>query len=63
MNAGTQVFTHIPWFILFGEPSELPRAFLMGAGWVINLILAEWIINKRLTRPTRNARHANFGQI
>ena len=55
LGAGTQVFTHVPWFLLFGTPGELSRALLMGAGWVINLIVAEWIIRKR---PSRNHRQS-----
>ena len=51
LGAGTQVLTHLPWFLLFGDPGELPRAFLMGAGWVINLVVAEWIIRKQSARP------------
>lgn len=54
MGAGTQVLTHLPWFLFFGTPDEFTRAMLMGAGWVINLVVAEWIIRKRLTHP----RHA-----
>ena len=45
LGAGTQVLTHLPWFLLSNErPTELPRAVMMGAGWVINVIVAEWII-------------------
>ena len=44
MGAGTQVLTHLPWFILVGKPGELSRAVMMGAGWVINVVVAEWII-------------------
>jgi uncharacterized membrane protein len=51
VGAGTQVLTHLPWFILFGKPGESSRAVLMGAGWVINVIVAEWIIRRRTTRP------------
>jgi uncharacterized membrane protein len=46
MGAGTQVLTHIPYFVLAGKPGELSRAALMGAGWVINVVVAEWIIRK-----------------
>jgi hypothetical protein len=46
-SAGTQVLTHVPWFILVGQPGELTRAVLMAAGWVINLVVAEWIIRKQ----------------
>jgi predicted membrane protein DUF2306 len=55
LGAGTQVLTHLPWFVLVdGKPGELPRAVMMGAGWVINVIVAEWIIRRqqgRLTKP------------
>ena len=45
LGAGTQVLTHLPWFLLMdGKPGELPRGVMMGAGWVINVIVAEWII-------------------
>ena len=47
LGAGTQVLTHLPWFILVdGKPGELPRAVMMGAGWAINVVVAEWIIRK-----------------
>jgi hypothetical protein len=46
MGAGTQVFTHLPWFIFVGEPTGLPRDLMMGAGWGINLVIAEWIIRR-----------------
>jgi len=50
LGAGTQVLTHLPWFILVGKPGELARAVLMGAGWVINVVVAEWIIRRGETR-------------
>ena len=50
LGAGTQVLTHLPWFILVGKPGESSRAVLMGAGWVINLVVAEWIIRRRSFR-------------
>jgi uncharacterized membrane protein len=47
LGAGTQVLTHIPWFVLAdGKPGELPRAVMMGAGWAINVVVAEWIIRR-----------------
>jgi uncharacterized membrane protein len=46
MGAATQVLTHLPWFILVGKPGESARAVLMGAGWVINVIVAEWAIRQ-----------------
>jgi hypothetical protein len=55
MGAGTQFLTHLPWVLILGAPGELPRAVLMGAGWVINLAVAEWIIRRRLAHPTRTS--------
>jgi hypothetical protein len=55
LGAGTQVLTHVPWLLIFGAPGELPRALLMGAGWVINLVVAEWIIRKRSAHPSRTS--------
>jgi uncharacterized membrane protein len=54
LGAGTQVLTHLPWFILAdGKPGEGPRAVMMGAGWVINVVVAEWIIRRgRAARPS-----------
>jgi uncharacterized membrane protein len=52
MGAGTQVLTHLPYFILVGKPDELGRAIMMGAGWVINVILAEVVIYRQSTRTT-----------
>lgn len=47
MGAGTQVFTHLPWFLLVGgDPAGIPRDLMMGAGWLINFLFAEWIIRK-----------------
>jgi hypothetical protein len=55
LGAGTQAFAHLPWFILVGpKPGELPRAVMMGAGWVINLAVAELII-RRHTKSNRSA--------
>ncbi|MGZ3273489.1 MAG: DUF2306 domain-containing protein [Caulobacteraceae bacterium] len=46
-GAGTQVLTHLPWLLLAGAPGPLSRAVLMGAGWLINILVAEWIIFRR----------------
>ncbi|WP_437288239.1 DUF2306 domain-containing protein [Sorangium sp. So ce406] len=46
LGAGTQVLTHLPWVLLAGQPNEGVRALLMGAGWVINVAVAEWIIHR-----------------
>ena len=59
LGAGTQVFTHLPWFILMDEPmpSGIPRAVMMGAAWIINLLVAEWAI-RRGRRPVQAAPRA-----
>lgn len=47
LGAGTQVLTHLIGTFFIGPPSEFSGALLMGAGWVINLTVAEWAIRKR----------------
>ena len=48
LGAGTQVFTHLPWFVLVDlHPMGYPRAFMMGMGWLINAVVAEWIVRRR----------------
>ncbi len=46
LGAGTQVLVQIP-FSLDGPPGVLARSLLMGAGWGINLAVAEWLIRRR----------------
>ena len=55
LGAGTQVLTGIVGELTIGTPNELENALLMGAGWVINLAVAEWAIRKRLRRPARTS--------
>ena len=51
LGAGTQVLTHLPWFMLVGpSPGETPRAIMMGLAWVINLAVAEWVIRRPVIR-------------
>jgi cell division protein FtsW (lipid II flippase) len=45
--AGTQALVIAPWILLVGPPSELIRALLMGLAWVINLVVAEYVIHRR----------------
>ena len=45
LGAGTQVLTHLPWYMLPGIQGELARTLLMAAGWVVNLAVAEWLIS------------------
>lgn len=44
LGAGTQVFTHLPWFLFPSIHGELARTLFMGAGWAINLAVVEWIL-------------------
>ena len=56
----TQVQTLLAGVMIVGPPSVLSRALLMGAAWVINLAVAEWIIRKRPARtPSGRARVAS----
>jgi hypothetical protein len=48
MGAGTQVLTHLPWFVFVGTPGEAGRAVLMGLGWIINYAVAEYVIHRRV---------------
>src|SRR5918911_2318098 len=63
LGAGTQVFTMLPWVVIFGPigaADELPRTVLMTAGWVINLAVAQYVIHRRVQRPNR--RSAGLGR-
>jgi hypothetical protein len=54
MGAGTQVFTHLPWFVFVGgTPGEGSRAVMMGLAWVINAIVAEYVIRTHWAAPVR----------
>lgn len=44
LGAGTQVFTHLPWFLFPSIRGEFARTLFMGAGWAINVAVAEWLI-------------------
>ncbi|GAA4594618.1 DUF2306 domain-containing protein [Planotetraspora phitsanulokensis] len=47
VGAGTQALVHVPWVLVAGTPVGVPRALLLGAGWMINLAVAEWVIRRR----------------
>lgn len=53
LGAGTQVLTGMAESLLVGQQTELSRALALGAGWVINLAVAEWAIRRR---PAQHAR-------
>ena len=54
LGAGTQVLTHLPWFLLVGaKPGKLARGLMMGAGWAINVVVSEWAIRRRMVRESQ----------
>jgi hypothetical protein len=52
------VLTLLDGSLIAGPPSELSGALLNGAGWVINLAVAEWAIRKRPAPPALTAIHS-----
>jgi uncharacterized membrane protein len=52
LGAGTQVFTKAIGPAVFGS-AELVNDLSLGAGWVINLAVAEYVIRRRGGRPGR----------
>ncbi|MGY2066188.1 DUF2306 domain-containing protein [Blastococcus sp. SYSU DS0619] len=68
LGAGTQVLTAGVWMAIAGETSAATEAWPMGAGWLINLAVAEWLIRRRPSgrRPlpqTPHPRTAPAGQV
>ncbi|MEU6859292.1 DUF2306 domain-containing protein [Glycomyces sp. NPDC046736] len=57
MGAGTQVLTSGPSVIMMSEPDALTRLIQMDAAWLINALVAEWIIARR-RRAANQARSA-----
>jgi hypothetical protein len=55
MGAGTQALVLMVGEIISGKPNELSRALLMGLAWVINLVVAEWVIRRRSAPRARIA--------
>jgi uncharacterized membrane protein len=52
LGAGTQVLTHLPWFLMVDDkPGKLPRAIMMGSAWGINVLVAEWVIRHQVAHP------------
>lgn len=55
LGAATQMLTLMVGELIIGPPGELGRALLMGAGWAINLAVAERAIRRRPAPPARPA--------
>jgi uncharacterized membrane protein len=56
LGAGTQALTLAAGEMIGGPPNELNYALLMGAGWMINIAVAEWSIRRK---PGNRARKAS----
>lgn len=61
MGAGTQVLTHLPYFMLVGKPDVPSRAALMVVAWIINIVVAEWAIRKDPSWRSSVRRHSAAG--
>ncbi len=59
LGAGTQVLTVLPAAALPGDLSKLGYALAMGAGWLLNLAVAEVVI-RRSSRPSAPRRDTAF---
>jgi hypothetical protein len=55
LGAGTQMFTGLVASMIVSPPTELSRALQDGAGWAINLAVAEWVIRRRPVPPPSKA--------
>ena len=53
MGAGTQALTQLPLLLLFGQPTGLTLALMMGAAWLVNLAVAEWRIRRERVTAER----------
>lgn len=53
LGAGTQVFTFAAWRLAVGEPGRLAEDLLLLAGWLINVVVAEWVV-RRSRRPANS---------
>jgi len=53
---GTIVVVTIPWIVLVGPVTELSRALLIGASWVLSLVVAEYFIYRRAHAAMRKPR-------
>jgi len=52
-GAGTQAVVLLSWAGIAGTPTPFERALLLGASWVINLVIAELILRRPAARPQR----------
>jgi uncharacterized membrane protein len=62
MGAGTQLFTQVAWLVAVGPLTMSGQTGTMAAGWLINVVVAEWIIRRRPARPPSEGGQG-FGQM
>lgn len=55
-GAGTQALTGLIWVLIFSTPNQQTHEWLMGASWVINLVVAEWIIRRKRAKGRHRER-------
>jgi uncharacterized membrane protein len=53
---GTIVVVTIPWILLVAPVTELSRAVLIGASWLLSLAVAEYVIHRRTRASVRTTR-------
>lgn len=49
-GGGTQAVIFGVWMAVAGQPGVQTRALLLGAGWVLNLVVAEWVVRRKGNR-------------
>ncbi len=62
-GAGTQALTALLWMIIFGTLGEPTRDWLMGASWVINLAVAEWLIRRQRSKGRQKQVNTEHSQM
>ena len=55
VSGGTQALVSILWTIPFGEPDASGETWVVGAGFVLNCLVAEIIIRRRVAATSRAA--------
>ncbi len=55
VSGGTQALVSILWTIPFGEPDASGETWVVGAGFVLNCLVAEIIIRRRVAATSRRA--------
>ncbi|WP_159705075.1 DUF2306 domain-containing protein [Arthrobacter sp. 18067] len=59
LGAGTQALVILSWMLVAGPTNEATRAMLMGASWVMNLAVAEYVIRRRARMTGQASRPAS----